>query len=134
LVSSIKTAVSNAPFSDEIPCLLQSHLDHLQASGIFPEAIRQRGYESVLGHKRLKDLGFGSQQCRTPGLLIPLWGVDSSGIVGYQYRPDSPRVNVREKVIKYENPRGTSVRIRNLRERNYSGCLIPGVGDPVEGI
>jgi hypothetical protein len=111
LVSSIKTAVSNSPFSDEIPGLLQSHLDHLQASGIFPEAIRQRSYESVLGHKRLKDLGFGSQQCRTPGLLVPLWGVDGGGIVGYQFRPDSPRTNSNGKSIKYENPRGTSVRM-----------------------
>ena len=111
MVSSIKTAVSNSPFSDEIPGLLQSHLDHLQASGIFHEAIRQRGYESVLGHKRLKDLGFGRQQCRTPGMLIPLWGVDGHEIVGYQFRPDSPRLNSKGKPIKYENPRGISVRL-----------------------
>jgi len=111
LVISTRTIVSNAPFSEDIPGLLQSHLDHLKESGISTEAIKQRGYESVLGHKRLKDLGFGRQQCHAPGILIPLWGVDSSGIVGYQFRPDSPRLNNKGKPIKYENPTGTSVRL-----------------------
>jgi len=111
LVNSIKTAISNAPFSEEIPGLLQSHLDHLKASGISPEVIKQRGYESVLGHKRLKALGFGSQQRHTPGILIPLWSVDGNDIAGHQFRPDSPRLNSKGKPIKYENPRGTSVRL-----------------------
>jgi len=75
------------------------------------EAIKQRGYESVLGHKRLKDLGFGRQQCCTPGMLIPLWGVDGNGIVGHQYRPDSPRLNNKGKPIKYETPMGATNRI-----------------------
>ncbi|MFC1970406.1 DUF3854 domain-containing protein [Chloroflexota bacterium] len=111
MVISTKTIVSNAPFSEDIPGLLQSHLDHLKESGISTEAIKQRGYESVLGHKRLKDLGFGRQQCRTPGMLIPLWGVDGNGIVGHQYRPDSPRLNNKGKPIKYETPMGATNRI-----------------------
>ena len=111
MVNSIKTISSNAPFSEDIPGLLQSHLDLLKESGISPEVIKQRGYESVLGHKRLSDLGFGRQQCRTPGLLIPLLGVDGTGIVDYQFRSDRPRLNKKGKPIKYENPRGTSVRL-----------------------
>jgi len=101
----------NSLFSDKILGLLQSHLDHLKNSGISTEVIKQRSYESVLGHKRLKDSGFGRQQIHTPGILIPLWGVDGNDIVGYQYRPDSPRVNAKGKSIKYENPRGASVRL-----------------------
>jgi hypothetical protein len=111
LVSNTQISKSRSPFSDEIPGLLQTHLDHLNLSGISSEAVKQRGYESVLGHKRLSDLGFSRQQCRTPGLLVPLWGVDSVGIIGYQFRPDSPRLNSKGKSIKYENPRGTSVRL-----------------------
>jgi len=111
LVSTTQNAISNGPFSDEIPGLLRSHLDHLKTSGLSVEVIKQRGYESVLGHKRLSDLGFGRQQYRTPGLLIPLWGVDGTGIISYQFRPDSPRLNSKGKSIKYENPRGTSVRL-----------------------
>ena len=111
MVIGTKTIVPNAPFSNEIPCLLQLHLNHLKESGISTEVIKQRNYESVLGHKRLKDLGFGRQQCRIPGLLIPLWGVDGNGIVGYQYRPDNPRMNSKGKPIKYENPRGASIRL-----------------------
>ena len=111
MVVSIKTVVSNATFSDEIPSLLQSHLDHLKKSGISIESIGQRGYESVLGNKRLSDLGFDKYQCRTPGILIPLFSVDSSSIVSYQFRPDSPRLNSRGKPVKYENPQGGSVRL-----------------------
>jgi len=111
LVISTKTIASNTSFSEDIPCLLQSHFDLLKESGISPEVIKQRGYGSVLGHKRLSNLVFGRQQCRTPGLLIPLWGVDGTGIIDHQYRPDSPRLNIKDKPIKYENPRGTSVRL-----------------------
>ena len=79
-----------APFSSEVPELLQHHLEHLQASGISIEVIRERGYESVLGKKHLADLGFSKAQQRTPGLLCPGWSVDGQQI-GCQYRPDHPR-------------------------------------------
>ena len=69
-------------FSDEFPQLLEKHLDHLKASAICIDVIRERGYESVLDKKRLADLGFNkAQQQHTPGILIPLWGVDGQ-IVG----------------------------------------------------
>lgn len=102
---------SSYPFSEEIPELLQTHLDHLKASGITIDVIRERGYKSVLGKKSLQDAGFSKAQQRAPGILIPLHGVDSS-IIGHQYRPDHPREDPkRGRVIKYENPTGSSVRL-----------------------
>lgn len=98
------------PFSDEIPQLLKEHLDHLKGSAISIEVIRERGYESVLGKKRLADLGFSKAQQRTPGILLPSWTVDGQQI-GCQYKPDQPRVDRRGRIIKYETPKGVSSRI-----------------------
>lgn len=102
---------SKYPFSDEVPELLQKHLDHLKASAISIEVIRERGYRSVLGKKPLKDAGFSKAQQRAPGILIPLHGVDGS-VIGHQYRPDHPRKDAkRERTIKYENPLSSSIRL-----------------------
>ena len=111
MVTSSGIIKSNAPFSDDFPSLLQSHLDHLKASAISVEVIKQRGYESALGRKRLSDVGFSSSQLHTPGILIPLWGVDGNSIVGYQFRPDNPRINNKGKPIKYETPTGATNRL-----------------------
>jgi len=94
------TPPSVGPFSVECPNLLQHHLGHLRGSGISDEVIRERGYESVLGKKRLADLGCSSAQQRTPGIIIPLYAPDSSP-AGYQYRPDNPRIRD-GKIIKYD--------------------------------
>ncbi len=59
-LTTTATRPGTGPFSGECPNLLQHHLDHLRASGISDDVIRQRGYESVLGKKRLADLGFSS--------------------------------------------------------------------------
>ena len=58
------------PFSDEVPELLQMHLDHLKASAISIDIIRERGYNSVLGKTPLKEAGFAKAQQRAPGVLI----------------------------------------------------------------
>lgn len=98
-------------FSKEIPALLQEHLAHLKGSALSIEVIKERGYRSELGKSKLKEVGFSTVQQRTPGLLIPLHGV-TGGIIGYQYRPDNPRRDAsRDRLIKYENPRGSSVRL-----------------------
>lgn len=100
-----------APFSAEAPELLQPHLEHLQASGISIEVIRERGYKSVLGKTPLKEAGFGKAQQRAPGILIPLHGVDGS-LLTPQYKADSPRKDAkRDRIIKYENPLGSSIRL-----------------------
>ncbi len=108
--STNNSTSSSSPFSDEVPELLQKHLDHLKASAISTDVIRERGYESILGKKRLADLGFSKAQQRVPGILIPLWGVDGKP-VGYQFKPDTPRQDGKGKLVRYENPAGSSVRL-----------------------
>jgi len=99
------------PFSDQVPQLLTHHFDQLlHGSSISVDVIRQRNYKSILGKKELLELGFSPAQARVPGILIPLRGTDGKP-AGWQYRPDHPRVNSREKPIKYENAQGTSVRL-----------------------
>lgn len=101
---------NKSPFSTEIPALLTQHLEHLKASAISTEVIKERGYRSVLGKTDLKSACFSKAQQRAPGILIPLYSVDGSSI-GYQYRPDNPRLNSRGKPIKYENPSGSTIRL-----------------------
>ncbi len=88
----------------------KAHLDQLQGSGISGEVITERGYRSVTNKAELVSLGFNSNQQRAPGILIPLWGVDGKP-VGYQFKPDTPRQDGKGKLIKYENPAGSSVRL-----------------------
>jgi len=101
---------TSSPFSQGVPELLNKHLEHLKTSAISIEVIKERGYRSVLGKPPLKEAGFSKAQQRAPGILIPLHGVDGSPI-GYQYRPDNPRLNAKGKPIKYENPAGSSIRL-----------------------
>lgn len=99
-------------FSEFVAELLSDHFRHLnQGSGISTDVIKQRGYRSLLGKSELEKLGFSAAQRHIPGILIPLWGVDGSGIVGYQFRPDSPRLNNKGKPIKYETPKGATNRL-----------------------
>ena len=109
-LTNTATRPGAGPFSVECPKLLQCHLDHLRASGISNDVIKERGYESVLGKQRLADLGFSNAQQKTPGFLIPQCGVDGKE-TGYQYRPDNPRTNSGGKVVKYENPAGSGIRL-----------------------
>ncbi len=96
-------------FSEAIPNLLTTHYRHLaESSSISLEIIKERGYRSLLGKSELVKLGFTPAQRHVPGILIPLWGVDGNEIVGYQFRPDNPRINAKGKPVKYETPRGTT--------------------------
>jgi hypothetical protein len=98
------------PFSSEFPHLLQHHLEQLRQSAISDEIIQERGYRSVLGTKELESLGFTTAQQRIPTLLIPIHSVDGK-VVGHQHRPDNPRVDGKNKPIKYEKPKGQGNRI-----------------------
>ena len=99
-------------FSEVAPELLTPHFRHLnEGSGISPSVIKGRGYRSLLGKSHLENLGFSSSQRHVPGILIPLWSVDGDGIVGYQFRPDSPRLNSKGRPIKYETPKGATNRL-----------------------
>ena len=105
-----RVSTEESPFSTDCPNLLQRHFGHLKASGITEDVIQQRGYESVLGKKRLNELGFSPAQQRIPGILIPLHPPGGSPPV-YQYRPDHPRLNTNEKPIKYETPSKGRIRL-----------------------
>jgi len=99
------------------PNLLPQHKEMLAASAISPEheVAKARGYRSMASRhdfEELEALGFSKQQCRLPGLLIPLYNVHGEAD-GYQYRPDDPRLKT-GKPIKYESPRGQ----RNILDIN----------------
>ncbi len=100
-------------YSREIPVLYEEHYKHLLASAINPDVMRERGYRSILTKDDLEANGFFKSQ-RLPGLLIPVWGVDGKQVYSV-LRPDKPRRIPRkgkdDKVIKYEQPRDTLIRL-----------------------
>ena len=103
--------MTESVFSDVIPELLTEHFHHLsEGSGISADAIRERGYRSIMGKADLKKVGYTPAQQRAPGILIPLWSVDGKE-AGCQFRPDHPRTSSRGKPVKYESPTGSSNRL-----------------------
>jgi len=90
--------------------LCNSHLEQLKASAISLEIATERGYRTVTDKVELTSLGFVRTQLRVPGLLIPQWRVEGMQ-KDYQLRPGSPRSNKKGKVIKYENPAGSSIHL-----------------------
>jgi putative DNA primase/helicase len=79
-------------------------------SAIASEVIAARGYRTVSNKEELRVLGFSQPQCRVPGLLIPIYPPGGTN-AGCQFRPDSPRTNKQGRVIKYEIPSGSGIRI-----------------------
>jgi hypothetical protein len=91
------------PFSKEVPELLQEHFKQLhERSGISVEVIKARGYCSILGAKKLEELKFSRSQRRFTGLLVPIHGPDGKP-AGFQYKPDKPRSDNRDRPVKYES-------------------------------
>lgn len=87
--------------------LAPNHQAMLDASGIAPDVVAERGYRTVTDKAELATLGFGRVQCLTPTLLIPVYGVNGT-IATYQHRPDSPRLKD-GKPLKYETPTGSNM-------------------------
>lgn len=91
-------------------------------SGISDDVILARGYRTITDKAELKGLGFAPEQCKVPGLLLPLHTTDGENTL-YVYRPDNPRVIEQRrrgrqsdgtypcKVIKYEFPKGVGTRL-----------------------
>lgn len=113
------------PYSEAVPSLLQTHLNHLLASAISLEVIKERAYASVLGKAVLRDKGFSPAQQRVPGILIPIWGVDGKD-VSCQFRSDDPRLNAKGKPIRYETRQGARNRI-DCPPRCRPNLGIPGI-------
>lgn len=102
--------------------LSERHLKMLrEESGISEEIITARGYRTITDEKELIPLGFSTAQRRAPGLLMPGYGPDG-GNSFYTFRPDSARVienrrrrepdgTYKQRVIKYETPSGSSLRL-----------------------
>lgn len=75
-------------------------------SGISAKTIAERGYRSVDDPAELIRLGFAPSQAR-PGLLIPLYS--TAGVqIGWMLRPNDPRLDGHDKILKYEVPAGSS--------------------------
>src|SRR5947209_102874 len=102
--------------------LSKKHLKMLrEESGVSDEVIIARGYRTVTDEKELIPLGFSTVQRNTPGLLIPGFAPDGRNGF-YSFRPDSARVienrrkrnpdgSFKQRVIKYEIPTGSGVRL-----------------------
>lgn len=86
----------------------QRHIDELIASNIKPDVALARGYRTVAKAAELSRLGFKPNQCSVPGLLLPRHNV-AGEVDGYQYKPDQPRIDAKGKVLKYENPTGSTL-------------------------
>jgi Domain of unknown function (DUF3854) len=83
--------------------LSRRHLHELHVSSAIPlDVIAERGYRTVTNPRELRALGFADYQCRTPGLLIPLYDVQGHNS-RYAIKPDHPRLR-NDKPIKYEYP------------------------------
>ncbi|MEP7338016.1 MAG: DUF3854 domain-containing protein [Acidobacteriota bacterium] len=85
-------------------------------SGLSDNVIAERGYRTVTKRTELREYGFSAEQCRAvPGLLIPQHAPDGSN-GHFIFRPDMPRAfynnkTGKERIIKYEVPKGESVRL-----------------------
>jgi putative DNA primase/helicase len=80
-----------------------NHAELLAASGISFEVAEARRYRSADTKAQLERDGFTRVQRRPPGLLLPTWSPIKREIVGWQLRPDDPRVDQkRGRVVKYE--------------------------------
>ena len=95
-------------------CLLPHHRDQLiQGSGIAVEVIEERGYCSITPEhfSLLKEAGFTRAQWKNvPGLCLPLGRLmATNGLV--VYRPDTPRLDAKGTILKYEIPAKHGVRL-----------------------
>lgn len=88
--------------------LSERHQHELEASGIPPEVIAERGYRTVTDPAELRRLGFADWQA-LPGLLIPLHDLQG-GNGRYKLKPDRPRIDRKpdkpDRVVKYESQAG----------------------------
>jgi hypothetical protein len=114
--------------------LAQQHYEMLKASAIADDVISERGYKTITTAKDLKAFGFSDSQLRAPGLLLPLHSTDGQTPL-YIFRPDNPRVmedkkhrepdgKFKQKIIKYEMPKGEKMRL------DVPPRCMSSIGDP----
>jgi hypothetical protein len=98
-----------------------------QDSGIAPDVIAERGYESIhrptnsdkRQRERLRHLGIPTWATKEdsyfPGLLIPMYG-PTGARVSCQWKPHIPVSNRDGKKMKYASPRGQTSRLPDARK------------------
>ncbi|MDQ3362400.1 MAG: phage/plasmid primase, P4 family [Actinomycetota bacterium] len=108
--STLRQGVSNQ--SQYTADLDERHRRELvEGSGIDPEIVAGRGYFTVSRPEEAAVLGFSEYQRKlTPALAIPMWS-PSDEQVTCQIKPDRPRKGKKGKVVKYETPGGSKVRL-----------------------
>jgi P4 family phage/plasmid primase-like protien len=107
--------------------LLEHHRRLLvEASGIAPDVVGERGYWSATTKDELAALGFKPAQRRVPALVLPKY--TTAGVNGlHEIRPDTPRVQQRDgkpRAVKYDVPAGSKPTI-DVHPRT-----VPVLGDP----
>mgnify|MGYP001589048874 CR=1 FL=1 len=109
------------------PILAPEHATMLQqGSGIASGLLTQRGYVTFTRYDDLRERGFSRTQAEAvPGLGIPLWNVHGQQ-EGWQVRPDTPRMDGKGKLVKYETPRGSHVSL------DVHPLVQPLLGDPTQ--
>lgn len=85
--------------------LAPQHLALLRASSISEDVADARGYVTITNPMQLHEWTYAGYQCKTPGLLLPVHTVGGE-TDGSFYRPDNPRIDAHDRVIKYEAPAG----------------------------
>ena len=96
------TAAATSALHDHHRTMLESE------SGIHPDLVSARGYRTVTDAAELKKLSFSPKQQNVPALLIPIYS-PTGEIKLYQARPDTPRLDERNKTVKYETPAGSQM-------------------------
>jgi hypothetical protein len=79
-------------------------------SGIAPRIILERGYRTVKTKADLKRLGFSKAQQLAPALAIPMYG-PTGELTTHQIKPDNPRQGRDGKLVKYETPAKSRIRL-----------------------
>jgi hypothetical protein len=111
--------------------LLSQHEHFLRSRAVADDVTAERRYQSATRKADLEKLGFGRTQQLLPALVIPDWSVRGQ-IESYQLRPDSPRLNDKGKLRKYEMKAGTRMLVdahpRLTRPRDCG--RVPLIADP----
>src|SRR5262245_26830386 len=92
--------------------LAPHHYAMLHTDRAIADAVLQaRGYCTLDDPGDVRDLEFSKAQSRAvPVLGIPLWDVHGQQ-TGWQIRPDTPRITKEGKILKYENPTGSRLKL-----------------------
>jgi hypothetical protein len=106
--------------------LSAAHAGMLRASAISDDVIHGRGYRTVDDPAFLAPHGFNQRQRRLGiGLFIPIYGVNGSQVTA-QFRPDNPPSTSDGRIVKYETPANSRMRL-DVHPRHIQPIQDPNV-------